>query len=64
MFELWKNELQTRQAIEKKLKEIKTSYNNYKKLIKQYNWNNSVVSDNIKQYKKIIASFENTLKDY
>ena len=64
MFELWKNELKTRQAIRNKLEEIKSSYNNYKKLIKQYNWSDSVVSNNIKQYKKAIASFEEALKDY
>lgn len=64
MFELWKNELQTKEEIKEKLKEIKQQYKEYLKLTNNYNWNKQTVSDNIKQYKKIILSFEKALKDY
>jgi len=64
MFELWKNELQTRQAIENKLNELKASYKHYIKLTKQYSWNKQVIKENIDAYKKLINSFEEALKDY
>ena len=64
MFELWKNELQTKEEIKEKLKEIKQQYKEYLKLTNNYNWNKQTVNDNIKQYKKIILSFKKALKDY
>ena len=63
MFELYKNELTTPEAIRSKLEEIEKQYNNYLKLSKQYNWKASTVNKNKYIYQKTIESFEKALQE-
>lgn len=64
MFDLWENELTTKEQIQNKLNEIKGEYKEYKKLVNNYNWNNKVVQENITLFEMIIASFEDVLKEF
>lgn len=62
MFELYKNELTTPEAIKAKLEEIEKQYNYYLKLSKEYNWKASTVNKNKYIYQKTIESFKKALQ--
>lgn len=64
MFDLWENELTTKEQIQNKLNEIKGEYKEYKRLVNNYNWNNKVVQENITLFEMIISSFEDALKEF
>lgn len=61
---LWQNELKTKEQIKAKKDEIKSEYKNYIKLVKLYNWNNNVVNDNIKGFKKTLSEADEWLKEF
>lgn len=63
MFELYKNELTTPEAIRSKLEEIKKQYINYLKLANEYKWKASTVNKNKYIYQKTIESFEKALAE-
>lgn len=63
MFELYKNELTTPEAIRSKLEEIKQQYNNYLILANEYKWKASIVNKNKYIYQKTIESFEKALQE-
>ena len=56
--EIWIKELIYPEEIKSKIKEAEEELENYKKLCRNYNWNNNVVHDNITS----MQTFIDTLK--
>lgn len=59
--EIWIKELIYPEAIESKIKEAEEELESYKKLCKNYNWNKSVVNDNITSMELFIDTLKKAI---